>query len=729
MVKRVLAGILISVILMNGTLTANAQELPEGAGVEEEEQIQQIPDAEEVDSTEENGDLLLGVTSLESEEVNDSENSEDKETIPEDGEITEDELQENKETFAEDNISENSGIENENSNTEGEFNEEFWSESLHEDGQEETAGEFYASTRLSTQTFSTANLRSSGTINFKGNSGKTQVIIFGGIGSCGYTNEMLRYFDDLITDIDSNALNIYAFDIKGNTTDTILSAVSGKSDAIQVGEMNNSVYSLYQNYLGNVGIGSYTMPFVVYLNSGGDIYNYSTGMTSIKDICEKLMEGGVEVYRDIVLQEFHITGYTSYSYAYKVLELLNEERRKNGLTELQMDTELLEAAMQRAVECSFCFAHQRPNGERCFTASDRMSRENIAMGQTSPEEVMEGWINSSGHHANIMAADNVSVGIGCVCIGGKWYWTQCFGRNIAISAAQPKDLDRAYTVEADDNITAGLLTGSGKIKEGETIALSPIVISEYGRVFLDNDSYQWSSSKTNVAAVDKKGVISGKTAGTAVITGINIGNPAKTLTYTVTVEKKKVIEEEKMTGWQKISGIWYYYGTNGVKQTGWQKISSKWYYLNSNGEMQIGWCKVSGKWYYLDGSGVMQNGWQKIGGKWYYLDGSGVMQTGWQKISGKWYYLDRGGVMQTGWRKVGGKWYYLDGSGIMQTGWYKISSQWYYLDGSGVMQTGWLKLGSQWYYLNTDGVMVNSNTYINGKRNRFNSNGVWLGVG
>ena len=102
---------------------------------------------------------------------------------------------------------------------------------------------------------------------------------------------MLGHFDELISDIDLNALNIYAFDIKNNTEETILSAVSGKSDAIQVGETNSSVSSIYQSCLRNAGISSFTMPFVVYLDTKGDIYSYSTGMTSINDICKRLTEG------------------------------------------------------------------------------------------------------------------------------------------------------------------------------------------------------------------------------------------------------------------------------------------------------------------------------------------------------------------------------------------------------------------------------------------------------
>lgn len=243
-----------------------------------------------------------------------------------------------------------------------------------------------------------------------------------------------------------------------------------------------------------------------------------------------------------------------------------------------------------------------------------------------------------------------------------------------------------------------------------------------------------------------------------------------------------------LAGWEQQAGKWYYYNSNGIKLTGWQKLDGKWYYLDGSGAMQTRWCKVSGKWYYLGADGVMRSGWQKLDGKWYYFDGSGVMQTtwsqiagkwyyfgadgamrsGWQKVSAKWYYLDSSGVMQikwcrvsgrwyylgtdgvmrSGWQKLDGKWYYLDGGGVLQTGWHQISgkwyylgtdgvmrtrwqkadNKWYYLDDSGVMQTGWLKLDGQWYYFKTDGSMVNTDTYIAGKKHRFNSKGVWLGA-
>jgi GH25 family lysozyme M1 (1,4-beta-N-acetylmuramidase) len=127
------------------------------------------------------------------------------------------------------------------------------------------------------------------------------------------------------------------------------------------------------------------------------------------------------------------------------------------------------------------------------------------------------------------------------------------------------------------------------------------------------------------------------------------------------------------TGWQQISGEWYYFvgGDSGRMLTGWQKISGAWYYFadGDSGQMQKGWQKISGAWYYFAGgdSGRMQTGWQQISGEWYYFAGgdSGRMLTGWQKISGAWYYLAGGdsGRMLTGTQYVDGRYYYFNVSG------------------------------------------------------------------
>ncbi|MBR2834981.1 MAG: hypothetical protein IKE43_04635 [Coriobacteriales bacterium] len=171
------------------------------------------------------------------------------------------------------------------------------------------------------------------------------------------------------------------------------------------------------------------------------------------------------------------------------------------------------------------------------------------------------------------------------------------------------------------------------------------------------------------------------------------------------------------SGWQKISGTWYYYNANCVQLTGWQKISGAWYYLRpSDGAMLTGWQKFNGSWYYFGGNGKMRTGWEKVSGSWYYFATSGKMQTGWIKWSGGWYLCATSGKMLTGWQKVGGYWYYLNpSSGKMKTGWLKLNGYWYFLNSEGKMHTGWLYLNDKQYFLDpTSGRMYTGWHYIDG---------------
>ncbi len=124
------------------------------------------------------------------------------------------------------------------------------------------------------------------------------------------------------------------------------------------------------------------------------------------------------------------------AYVEEVLTLVNQEREKAGLPPLELDSALQQAAQTRAVECSKKFSHTRPDGTSYKTAIAEAglevvyTGENVASGHTSPEHVMQGWMHSSGHKANILNAKYTKIGIGLVENTGSYYggyaWAQLF---------------------------------------------------------------------------------------------------------------------------------------------------------------------------------------------------------------------------------------------------------------------------------------------------------------
>lgn len=119
---------------------------------------------------------------------------------------------------------------------------------------------------------------------------------------------------------------------------------------------------------------------------------------------------------------------------------------------------------------------------------------------------------------------------------------------------------------------------------------------------------------------------------------------------------------------QNYDKSWSYIEGNTLTKN-WRNISGIWYYFNSNGKMKVGWVYDKGTWYYLNNSGEMQKGWTSVNGTWYYLDNTGAMKTGWIKDNEKWYYLASTGAMQTGIIHIGYKTYYLNTSGELQQTW------------------------------------------------------------
>lgn len=120
------------------------------------------------------------------------------------------------------------------------------------------------------------------------------------------------------------------------------------------------------------------------------------------------------------------------SFEMQVLNLCNAERAKYGLAPLTWDAaNLAPGAAIRAQEITVVFSHTRPDGSRCFTAirNPGWVGENIAAGQETPEEVVNAWMNSPGHRANILNVRATKLGVGYVYVPGDMYghyWVQMF---------------------------------------------------------------------------------------------------------------------------------------------------------------------------------------------------------------------------------------------------------------------------------------------------------------
>ena len=120
------------------------------------------------------------------------------------------------------------------------------------------------------------------------------------------------------------------------------------------------------------------------------------------------------------------------SYEQEVVRLVNEIRRNNGLKELTHDWQLSRVARYKSQDMkdNKYFAHNSPvygtpfQMMKSFGITYKTAGENIAKGQATPQAVVNAWMNSSGHRANILNPSYTHIGVGYVA-GGN-YWTQMF---------------------------------------------------------------------------------------------------------------------------------------------------------------------------------------------------------------------------------------------------------------------------------------------------------------
>lgn len=256
-------------------------------------------------------------------------------------------------------------------------------------------------------------------------------------------------------------------------------------------------------------------------------------------------------------------GIRRYDYAYQVLDLVNQERAKKNRNPVTMDKNLLECAMTRAEELTVYASHTRPNGSICFSAFPYFEdpSENLAINQGTPEEVMESWIESSGHYTNIMNSKNVSAGIGCYSQNGHLYWIQCFSSHAAETCTQPANQNVSPVLSVLPRLVNIHFNVSSPVKfteEQKTLTIYATCNGfSYMSSSLDPSSFTWSTGDPSVATVDQSGVIRLKSKGNTTVTATLKSCPDKILTADLNAYYD--LEDSKETS-LTYTGSWKYTG-------------------------------------------------------------------------------------------------------------------------------------------------------------------------
>lgn len=120
------------------------------------------------------------------------------------------------------------------------------------------------------------------------------------------------------------------------------------------------------------------------------------------------------------------------AYEHEVVRLVNQIRQQNALNPLTENWQLSRVARYKSQDMvnKGYFSHTSPTyGSpsqmiKAFGLTFRTAGENIAYGYSTPQDVVNGWMNSIGHRANILNAAYTQIGVGYVANGN--YWTQMF---------------------------------------------------------------------------------------------------------------------------------------------------------------------------------------------------------------------------------------------------------------------------------------------------------------
>lgn len=205
---------------------------------------------------------------------------------------------------------------------------------------------------------------------------------------------------------------------------------------------------------------------------------------------------------------------------------------------LTYDYDLEAIAMQRAAEIALNWAHTRPNGERCFTATSNghcSYAENIAIGYSSVDAVFTGWqekddaYDGQGHRRNMLNSELKSVGVGYAVVNGVQCWVQEFSY-FTYNTVPVTDRDGKKSVSVEllnsnlssvkavqsQSIVSTLVGGNIELPTIDTTIMLKNTWSHVGDIPVTT-SYEWNIENTDVAKIED-GRIIGVSEGTTQLT-------------------------------------------------------------------------------------------------------------------------------------------------------------------------------------------------------------------
>ena len=167
-------------------------------------------------------------------------------------------------------------------------------------------------------------------------------------------------------------------------------------------------------------------------------------------------------------------------YAEQVIILVNKQREANGLSPLKTAPLLNTLAEERSEELTQVLSHTRPDGTSglkiisSYGISYSAAGENIAAGYSTPEDVVESWMESDGHRKNILNEKFNCIGVGMVYSPGsdyEFYWTQLF-YNVSV----PLEDEYIPSESQQPEIIKGDVDGDGSITSYDALLVSMMVV-------------------------------------------------------------------------------------------------------------------------------------------------------------------------------------------------------------------------------------------------------------